>query len=101
MQLRLEWQVSYMCLSLVAPIPLFPLHLVLYLVLIFFILIIMARVLQLWPLTLDRNNPSEDGVTQHGSHSKQNRKKLVTALVGLIVDVAAFRLNMNLSTWCL
>lgn len=81
----------------VAPIPCF----LLYLVLIFFISIIMTWVLQLWPLTLDRNDPGEDGVTQHGSHSEQNRQNLITPFVGLVVQVTAIRLSMNLATWCL
>ncbi len=58
MQLHSERQASgnVLLLSLVAPIP----CLLLSLVLIFIILIIMAGVLQLWPLTLDRNDPGED-----------------------------------------
>ncbi len=99
MQLHSERQASgnVLLLSLVAPIP----CLLLSLVLIFIILFIMAGVLQLWPLTLDRNDPGEDGVTQHGSHREQNRQNLVTPLVGLVVEVAAIRLSVNLTNWCL
>ncbi len=99
MRLHSERQASdnVLLLSLVAPIP----CLLLSLVLVFIILITMAGVLQLWPLTLDRNDPGKDGITQHGSHREQNRQNLVTPLVGLVVEVAAIRLSMNLTNWCL
>ncbi len=97
MRLHSERQASgnVRLLSLVAPIP----CLLLSLVLVFIIL--MAGVLQLWPLTLDRNDTGEDGVTQHGSHREQNRQNLVTPLVGLVVEVTAIRLSVNLTNWCL